>query len=79
MTASTTSSAVFKTIDKIRKKHNIIDYRHSVPTQPIIHQGPVLADFQILKFIEEGQFGSVYLAMYLVLNKDTEKSTLSAR
>ena len=79
MTASTTSSAVFKTIDKIRKKHNIIDYRHSVPTQPTIQQGPLLADFQILKFIEEGQFGSVYLAMYLVLNKDTEKSTLSAR
>jgi hypothetical protein len=51
---------VLKTIDKIKRIHNI-GGRKSVNLSKF--KGLSIEDFKIFKYLEEGQFGSVYLAM----------------
>jgi len=82
-TASTTaSSALSKTIDKIkqitnnRASNGSNGSRNSSKSNR--QKGLALNDFVMLKFLEEGQFGAVYLVKYIIADKDTKWQTSSA-
>lgn len=61
MTASTTSSsaAFLKTIDKIKRMS-----AKPSSSKESGAKGICIDDYQILKYMEEGQFGTVYLSRY---------------
>ena len=61
--SSTASSAALKTIDRIKKMHSLGDKVSQISPSISKMKGPTIDDFQILKYLEEGQFGAVYLAV----------------
>ena len=65
-TSSSTSSVALKTMDRMKKMYSL-GARSSLSTAlaPVRAKGPCIEDFEMLKYLEEGQFGAVYLAVYL--------------